>query len=84
MLMNKCDLLPYLSFKVEAAIEFARRVNPGIEVIQVSATSGQGMNEWLDWIEKGSVAAREQRQVSVDALKRRVAELESQLAARGA
>jgi hydrogenase nickel incorporation protein HypB len=42
------------------------------------------MNEWLDWIEKGSVAAREQRQVSVDALKRRVAELESQLAARGA
>jgi hydrogenase nickel incorporation protein HypB len=28
MLLNKCDLLPYLSFKVDAAIEFARRVNP--------------------------------------------------------
>jgi hydrogenase nickel incorporation protein HypB len=84
MLMNKCDLLPYLSFKVEAAIEFARRVNPGIEVIQVSATSGQGMDEWLDWIEKGSADAREQRQQNVDALRRRVAELEGQLASRKA
>jgi hydrogenase nickel incorporation protein HypB len=84
MLMNKCDLLPYLSFKVDAAIEFARRVNPGIEVIQVSATSGQGMEQWLDWIEKGSTVAREQRQQNVDALRRRVAELEGQLASRKA
>ncbi len=84
MLMNKCDLLPYLSFKVDAAIEFARRVNPGIEVIQVSATSGQGMDQWLDWIEKGSADAREQRQQNVDALRRRVAELEGQLASRKA
>jgi hydrogenase nickel incorporation protein HypB len=84
MLMNKCDLLPYLSFKVDAAIEFARRVNPGIEVIQVSATSGQGMDQWLDWIEKGSANAREQRQQNVDALRRRVAELEGQLASRKA
>jgi hydrogenase nickel incorporation protein HypB len=84
MLMNKCDLLPYLSFKVDAAIEFARRVNPGIEVIQVSATSGQGMDQWLDWIEKGSADAREQRLQSVDALRRRVAELEGQLASRKA
>ncbi|MGJ8868700.1 hydrogenase nickel incorporation protein HypB, partial [Salmonella enterica] len=35
MLLNKCDLLPYLDFKVEAAIEFARRVNPAIQVLQV-------------------------------------------------
>jgi hydrogenase nickel incorporation protein HypB len=84
MLMNKCDLLPYLSFKVEAAIEFARRVNPGIEVIQVSAISGQGMEQWLDWIEKGSAEARSKRQESVDALRRRVAELEGQLASRDA
>jgi hydrogenase nickel incorporation protein HypB len=82
--MNKCDLLPYLSFKVDAAIEFARRVNPGIEVIQVSATSGQGMEQWLDWIEKGSAEARSKRQESVDALRRRVAELEGQLASRDA
>jgi hydrogenase nickel incorporation protein HypB len=54
MLMNKCDLLPYVSFKVETAIEFARRVNPGIAVIQVSATTGQGMEQWLAWIAGGS------------------------------
>jgi hydrogenase nickel incorporation protein HypB len=33
-------------------------VNPGIEVIQTSATSGAGMAEWLAWIEKGAAAAR--------------------------
>ena len=84
MLMNKCDLLPYLSFKVDVAIEFARRVNPGIEVIEVSATTGQGMDAWLAWLERGAAKAHGQRQDSVDALKRRVAELEGQLAARSA
>ena len=58
MLMNKCDLLPYLSFKVDAAIDFARRVNPGIEVIEVSATTGEGMDAWLAWLERGAAAAR--------------------------
>ncbi len=82
MLLNKCDLLPYLSFKVDTAIEFARRVNPGIEVIQVSATSGQGMDQWLAWLEQGATAARAGRVETVDTLKRRVAELERQLAAR--
>jgi hydrogenase nickel incorporation protein HypB len=82
MLMNKCDLLPYLSFNVPRAVEFARRVNPGIEIIEVSATSGQGMDDWLAWIERGAVRARTQRQETVDSLQRRVAELEGQLAAR--
>ena len=58
MLMNKCDLLPYLSFKVDAAIDFARRVNPAIEVIEVSATTGQGMDDWLAWIERQAAVAR--------------------------
>jgi len=80
MLLNKCDLLPHLSFNVESAIAFARRVNPGIEVIQTSASSGAGMAEWLAWIAQGAAAARRQRAESVDALKRRVADLERQLA----
>jgi hydrogenase nickel incorporation protein HypB len=58
MLMNKCDLLPHLTFGVPKAIEFARRVNPAIEVIEVSATSGQGMDAWLAWIERGAAGAR--------------------------
>ena len=42
MLLNKIDLLPYLQFDVDHCIEYARRVNPGIKVLQVSATSGEG------------------------------------------
>ena len=60
MLVNKCDLLPYLQFDVEQAIAYARRVNPLIEVIRVAATTGQGMADWLAWIEKGAAAVRGQ------------------------
>jgi hydrogenase nickel incorporation protein HypB len=51
MLVNKIDLLPYLNFDIERCIAFARRVNPAIEVIRVSATTGEGMGDWLTWIE---------------------------------
>jgi hydrogenase nickel incorporation protein HypB len=51
MILNKVDLLPHLDFDVEACIEYARRVNPTIEVLQVSARSGEGMDTWLEWIE---------------------------------
>lgn len=44
MLLNKVDLLPHLSFDVDACIANARRVNPEILVIKVSATSGEGMD----------------------------------------
>lgn len=50
MILNKTDLLPYLRFDVGQCIDYARRVNPQIEVIQLSATSGEGMDAWLDWI----------------------------------
>jgi len=50
MVLNKTDLLPYLQFDVASCIAYARRVNPSIEVVQLSATSGDGMTAWLDWI----------------------------------
>ncbi len=53
MLLNKCDLLPYLTFDADLAVANARRVNPDIQVIRISATSGEGMDEWLDWIRAG-------------------------------
>ena len=56
MVLNKVDLLPYVDFDVARCIEFARRVNPGIEVLQVSATKGDGLNAWLDWIERAVAA----------------------------
>ncbi|MDP2806258.1 MAG: hydrogenase nickel incorporation protein HypB [Gallionellaceae bacterium] len=57
MLLNKCDLLPYLTFDVELAIANARRVNPNIEIIQLSATNGAGMDEWLNWISREQATA---------------------------
>jgi hydrogenase nickel incorporation protein HypB len=53
MLLSKCDLLPYLEFDADLAVENARRVNPHIRVIRVSANSGAGMTEWLEWISAG-------------------------------
>ncbi len=63
MLLNKVDLLPYVDFDVERCVGFARRVNPGIEVLQVSATKGDGLEAWLDWIEHAAAAAGAARTV---------------------
>ena len=51
MLLNKVDLLPYLDFNVEQCIAYAREVNPSIEIMLISATKGDGMDAWLDWLE---------------------------------
>lgn len=50
MVLNKIDLLPHLDFDVPRCIDYARRVNPGIEVLLVSARTGAGMEAWLDWL----------------------------------
>ncbi|MDO9286351.1 MAG: hydrogenase nickel incorporation protein HypB [Aquabacterium sp.] len=80
MLLNKVDLLPYLRFDVEACLANARRVNPGIQILQVSATTDAGMDGWLDWIAQGAHAARQQRLDQVTLLQRRVADLEATVA----
>jgi hydrogenase nickel incorporation protein HypB len=79
MLLNKVDLLPYLRFDVERCLDYARRVNPGIAVLPVSATTGEGLGAWLEWLLQGVREARAARTETVDALRRRVAELEAQL-----
>ena len=81
LLVNKVDLLPHLDFDVEAAVAFAHRVRPGLEVIRVSATTGEGFEAWLAWLDRGVAAARAARDANLDALRRRVAELEARLAA---
>lgn len=50
MILNKTDLLPYLDFDVERCIGYARRVNPDIRILQLSATIGTGMDAWIDWL----------------------------------
>jgi hydrogenase nickel incorporation protein HypB len=52
MLINKIDLVPHLDFDLARTIEYARRVNPKIEVLTVSAKSGEGMKAFYAWIDK--------------------------------
>ncbi|AUD05516.1 hydrogenase nickel incorporation protein HypB [Spirosoma pollinicola] len=50
MVVSKADLLPYVPFKVENVIQDARDVNPDIEVLTISSTTGEGLDEWCNWL----------------------------------
>jgi len=50
VLINKIDLLPYVDFDLDLCARHARSVNPGVEIMPVSATKGDGMDLWLQWI----------------------------------
>ncbi|TDC57167.1 hydrogenase accessory protein HypB [Actinomadura sp. KC345] len=50
LLLNKIDLLPHVDFDVDACRDAARRVCPGLSVLPVSATRGDGLDTWYDWL----------------------------------
>ena len=50
LLINKTDVLPYFEFDMEACMERARKINPDIKIIPVCARTGEGMEEWADWL----------------------------------
>lgn len=50
MILNKIDLLPYVDFDVTQCIQYAKRVNPRIKVLQLSAKTGAGMDGWIQWL----------------------------------
>ena len=50
-IINKTDLLPYVDFDVEKSKEYAVRVNPNLEFIELSVKTGEGMEEWYRWLE---------------------------------
>ncbi|WP_269667592.1 hydrogenase nickel incorporation protein HypB [Thioalkalivibrio paradoxus] len=81
MILNKTDLLPYVDFDVARCIDYARRVNPELEVLQVSARTGEGMDAWIAWLNRamGQDAGAESAEEELESLRRRVAELEAQL-----
>lgn len=50
MIINKIDLLPYLDFDIAACRDYARQVNPEIKIIELSVRSGEGMDQWYEWL----------------------------------
>jgi hydrogenase nickel incorporation protein HypB len=50
--INKTDLLPYVPFNIEKAKEYILRVNPKLKIIEVSCTSGEGLQQWYNWLKE--------------------------------
>ncbi len=57
LLLNKIDLLPYVSFDEARFIDNARQVNPAITIVRVSATRGDGLEVWYNWLRDQKSAA---------------------------
>lgn len=51
-IINKIDLLPYVNIDVEKLKNYALKVNPKLQFFEVSATSGEGMNNWYNWLKE--------------------------------
>jgi hydrogenase nickel incorporation protein HypB len=58
LILNKVDLLPYVSFDITRAREYARQIHPGMEILEVSCTTGQGLDEWIQWLQKRRQAVK--------------------------
>lgn len=71
VILNKLDLAPHCDADLDRAEANARRVNPAVQVIRLSARTGEGMEAWLGWL-----AARRQALLAAAA-----AEAEGRLAA---
>lgn len=56
-LLNKVDILPYCNFDMKSAKEDILALHPGMEVVEVSCTTGQGIDEWCRWL-KARVAEK--------------------------
>jgi len=50
LLINKIDLLKYTNFNLKEAKANARRVNPGLDIIDISCTTGEGISDWISWL----------------------------------
>jgi len=49
-IINKIDLLPYIEFDLDRCVNYARQVNPNIQIFQVSALTGKGLADWYEWL----------------------------------
>jgi len=55
LILNKVDLLPHVRFDVAGGLAYARQTNPRLQVLQVSAQRGDGLDDWYAWLRKCTV-----------------------------
>jgi len=63
LILNKIDLLPYVSFDIAAAEENARRIHSGMQIVRTSCRTGEGFADWLAWLDR----RRESRRAAASA-----------------
>lgn len=51
LVLNKIDLLPYVSFRMDYFRQGVEMLNPGVVTFPISCRTGEGLNAWLTWIE---------------------------------
>jgi len=52
LLINKIDLLPYVDCSVEEIRDISLRINPGLEIFEISCKTGEGIDQWARWLSK--------------------------------
>lgn len=52
-ILNKIDLLPYLDYEKDLAIESIQKIHPDMPVFEMSAKTGDGIDAWIDWLKEG-------------------------------
>jgi hydrogenase nickel incorporation protein HypB len=65
LILNKVDLLSYVPFDITAVVANARRVHPGMEVMKISCITGDGLDEWLTWLQRRQAAQQSIRTEAV-------------------
>mgnify|MGYP001157837380 FL=1 len=60
VVLNKIDLLPYVEFDLEMAVDDLKGINPESRLIPLSARTGEGMDEWLKWVKDAYQNLQEQ------------------------
>jgi len=61
LVLNKTDLLPYVSFDLEKARAFALQIHPGMEIVELSCKTGAGLDDWMRWLAKRRESAKTEK-----------------------
>lgn len=66
LLINKIDVLPYFDFDLEECKKRALKLNPDMKIIPISARTGEGMDEWIDWLKEETSSWNESNEKGVN------------------
>lgn len=65
LLINKIDVLPYFDFDLEECKKRVLKLNPDMKIISISARTGEGMDEWIDWLKEETSSWNESNEKGV-------------------